>query len=154
METTFIQNKMLVQMGYPVGHHVKENTEIIKIMVQEFMAIDEFKDKYVNIFCQGSSGAMVAFVFAMNIPNSNRIIHIKKDGENSHNTNMYVHPNERNAINIIVDDLISSGATINRIYDKAIAENGKLNIDLIAVSGLSFHQNIKFQPKYFICYSQ
>lgn len=130
-------------IDYPVGENMSSNKHKIYEMINSFMQIDEFKDKYVNIICQGSSGAIIATMFSISIRNLNKIIHIKKNGENSHSSAPFLEKGS-NCINIIVDDFICSGETIKTIYD-----HFNVPIDCLCVSGHFRH--LTFFPKYYIC---
>jgi len=52
------------QINYPVGYHIIENLPIIKQMVKTFKLVPVNKDKQVNLICMGSSGAIIATIFA------------------------------------------------------------------------------------------
>lgn len=149
MTTKFILNKKLEAFAYPVGTHINHNISLIEIMVEEFIEISEYKDKYINIICRGSSGAIIAAIFAMKVPNVCQIVHVKKPGENSHNNSVSL--SEDNAINIIVDDLIASGSTMNAIWNCVKDKTKDFKIHCVLVGGCSKIDSLDFEPDYFIC---
>jgi adenine/guanine phosphoribosyltransferase-like PRPP-binding protein len=160
IKTEFILNPDLTEMGYPVGRYIISCKPIIQEMIKTFLGIKAFKNKDINLICQGSSGAIIATIFSLGIPNTNRIIHIKKEGESSHNADCYLGSGEA-FINVIVDDFICSGATLNRIYKTLKSHNdGKIVIDCICVSGVGDTTKprgdmaktyLDFKPRYFVC---
>ena len=133
METKYIFNPNISTMAYPVGTHISKCVPVVLEMIKSFLTIEEFKDKGVNIICQGSSGAIIATIFSLNIPNPNKIIHIKKTGEDSHSSSINQQPDY---VNVIVDDLISTGTTMNRIYENFSKVPNGSNIDCVCISGM------------------
>lgn len=159
METTFIMNPKAPMMSYPVGDEISYNKPIIAEMIKSFIEIEEFKDKFVNLICMGSSGAIIATIFSMTIPNENKILHIKKDGEQSHGQSIFGRYKE--GLYVIVDDFIATGSTMEKIYKRVCDADVEVNpvIDCICVSGyfnkLQHFGNSKptlsFTPRYLIC---
>ncbi len=147
-KTKFILLSQRSDMKYPVGERISENMELIKEMVDKFKGLKLHVGKHVNIICRGSSGAIIAAFFAMKLPKCS-IAHIKKEGESSHNSSFYLV--EDDAVNIIVDDLISSGSTMNTIYEKVKFKYSKIKIDAVCISGYSNHRSLNFESTYFIC---
>jgi len=106
-------------VGYPVGENIASAIKSVKKMANCFNEVNEFKDKYVNIWCRGSSGAILATLLASTIDNKCHICHVKKDGEWAHNSE----PTPARhlslpTINVIIDDFICSGSTVRSIYEK------------------------------------
>ena len=145
-----IYNKQLeFIMEYPIGIFMVENKILINEMIKSFISIKAFKNSYVNIICRGSSGAIIAGIFSFTIPNDNKIIYIRKTGEESHQRSGYSLRSD--AINLIVDDFICTGETIRSIISSLDAHQGKsVEIDCICVSGRRMGE-YGFEPKYFIC---
>ena len=114
-------------MEYPVGSHMSYNIPIIKKMVSIIKR--KYNDKPINLFCQGSSGAIVAAIICLYVSKC-KIIHIKKDGEYSHSLSCPQH----DGYNIIVDDFISSGATVQRIIEEAAKIHYIREFDALIVS--------------------
>ncbi len=149
----YIRNpELTTDLAYPVGENVTENKEKILEMIKSFSKIREFKKKFVNIICMGSSGTIIATLFAMHLRNANKIIHVKKSGEWAHHKILCFNTS-RNSINIIVDDFISSGDTMRRIYEET-QRRGERDIHCVCVTGVYAQGQIDslgFTPKYFIC---
>ena len=123
------------EVNYPIGTHMTHNLPVIKNLAKAFNK-EKCKDK-INVFCMGSSGAIMAAIFASIVKNVT-IIHIKKDGEKSHlgynDVTRFVGNGETN---IIIDDFINSGNTVNTIYRKITP---KIEIDYLV---LGFCYNIE-----------
>ena len=105
---------------YPVGENIefyfdpcKEVAEIIE---------KEFPNKSITFWCRGSSGAMISALVCQHLDNVN-IFHVKKENEISH----YSSINHYNEINIIIDDLMSTGSTVNYIYEKMVEKNSEIH---------------------------
>ncbi len=147
-ESEIIYNPELeTEFRYPIGRYIQDNKERINSMINSFMSIEEFKDKHVNIICRGSSGAIIATMFSLRLPDC-RIVHIKKEGESSHDSSLYL--GDGLSINLIVDDLISSGATIRAIHNKLNDVRRGINIDCLCISGY-YGAGLGFHPTYVIC---
>lgn len=102
-------------IGYPVGEDISGAIASAKRFGETFNQVKEFKGKFVNIWCRGSSGAILAALLASNIKNECIVCHVKKDGETSHNRE--INPNRYVPfINVIIDDFVCSGRTIKSIY--------------------------------------
>ena len=106
--------------AYPIGENIKsyfdpceEIAEIIK---------KEFPNKSVTFWCRGSSGAMISALVSQYLNNVN-IFHVKKYNEISHYSSIDIY----NEINIIIDDLMATGETVERIYQKMIEKNSKVH---------------------------
>lgn len=138
-------------MGYPVGENIKSNMKHISAMISAIEGIEAFKGKYLNLVCRGSSGAIIAAIVSSMIKNENHIVHIKKDGENSHCGAPSIKTD--NAVNIIIDDFMCSGLTLKAIYAKLCKSlhNDNLVVDCICISGCYFIDSIDFKTKYIIC---
>lgn len=134
--------------SYPVGSYINSNKKTAIEMVEAFKTIEEFKDAKLDLICRGSSGAIIATIFAMQLSNNCRIIHVKKPGEKSHAGNNYYIRND--AKSIIVDDFIASGDTMHAMYDALTGDNDGMHIiiDCVCISG-NF-QSLKFKPRYFV----
>ena len=136
---------------YPVGDKILYNIPIIKNMGDKIKSIlIKTKLDYffpINLICSGSSGAIIAAIVATILYSNFKkvnIRHIKKDGESSHTTGnykSYLFNNYFSDVNIIVDDLICSGVTMRRIFNK-IPEN--IIIDIIAISKIENENIINF----------
>ena len=96
--------------GYPVGEHIREYFNLsreIGTIINE-----NFPEKSITLWCRGSSGAIIAALVSQHIFAGVEICHIKKSGENAHISI----PTPQHDINIIIDDLMASGDTVEAIY--------------------------------------
>ena len=138
-------------IDYPVGDNIQNNISIINkmgIMIKSILIEKKLEiDNQINLICSGSSGAIIAAIVATILYSNFKkvnIRHIKKDGERSHINNdykSYLYNNYFSDVNIIVDDLICSGVTMRRIFNK-ILEN--IIIDIIAISKIENENIINF----------
>jgi orotate phosphoribosyltransferase-like protein len=141
MKTIHGKFKMI---DYPVGDNIQSNIPIIKKMYDKIKLIMKkegiFYDTKINLICCGSSGAIIASIIAQLLCKKYidvKIRHIKKHGENSHG-NSYDNSNFI-GYNIIVDDFIASGKTMQYIFTRLKKD---VIIHLIAVSDFSAGANI------------
>jgi adenine/guanine phosphoribosyltransferase-like PRPP-binding protein len=137
------------ELQYPVGTYIYQNIPKIKLMVAEVMKvkalITKLKDNGANIICRGSSGAIIATIFATEMVGINtQIIHIKKDGESAHSGGDNI---IRDGVNIIVDDFICTGETMTAIYTRFKRITSLGIIDAVCVTGKA--KNLSFTPKYY-----
>jgi hypothetical protein len=124
------------EMDYPVGYTIQKNLPIITQMsktLQAVLAENKFSKSHynINLFCMGSSGACISALISADLFRKDwnvRIIHYKKDGEQSHSSNGY---SGLPGINIYVDDFISSGSTMLKIHEL----NGERQPFCVLVSG-------------------
>lgn len=102
-------------ISYPVGSNIPAAIHHTTLMAENFNTIMEFKGRKLKVFCRGSSGAILAALFlaALNWDCEATIEHVKKPGENSHNSNDF--DIEENDVAIIIDDIIASGETVRNI---------------------------------------
>lgn len=131
-----------LEVGYPLGEHLQDSLDSIQELADyTFNSMLEAKMdmSYINFIVRGSSGAIMGTVFAMKfmekLPSSTiRVIHIKKEGERSHNGGFDVA--DFNAItNVFVDDFIATGATIQKTIEKVREIMGEsFSFDFLAVN--------------------
>lgn len=133
-----------IYLNYPVGHYINQANNYINIVYNKLK--DLVKDYPINIWCRGSSGAILSTLLANKFPDNNCLIfHVKKEGEQSHHGNYFVKA-QRSAINIIIDDFIASGDTINEIFNHAKPHINSINF--LIVSSISKNENwfVNFVP--------
>jgi adenine/guanine phosphoribosyltransferase-like PRPP-binding protein len=132
---------------YPVGQHIIENLPIIKKMVKTFKLVPVNKDKQVNLICIGSSGAIIATIFANELKGYKvKITHVKKDGEDSHDSHLLFNTDYDN---IIVDDFTVTGKTMEIIYAKCKNAYNFTHIHCICITGQA--RTLNFDTNYFVC---
>lgn len=140
------------RMDYPIGQYISDNLGLINNMSEAILK--EFvndKEMVVNLIVRGSSGSIISALVSDKMTNKGwdcKIYHIKKDGESSHSQVFSI---RRHGVNIILDDFVSSGETVNAIYEKAYAINKDIVIDLLIVSGWFYEFDMNFIPKTIIC---
>jgi len=93
----------------------------------------------INIYVTGSSGSFISawLLAGIDLPDNVKVevIYLKKDGENTHyDQKDRITISRNDDFNIIVDDFICTGETIQRILDD-ISEKGIHTVDLLLVSG-------------------
>jgi len=143
----------LGHIQYPVGSNMNETILAVKNMaeaIKELYPLHENVKYGFNLFVRGSSGAIIGGLISEYLSNYPiRICHIKKDGESSHHSDKYL-TNREAAKNIIIDDFISTGRTINSIYDR-MKENEINIVDLLIVTGTIYESYLRFKPLNIIC---
>jgi hypothetical protein len=145
-----IMPKPDVYFGYPVGNHVVAAISYAENAANVFN--DTFQHVSVNIWCRGSSGAILAALFAANIKNvvDKKIIHVKKNGEKAHGTSDPIRGAENAVINVIIDDAVEYGTTLNAIYDQMTLHSIYVPDVLIISNGRLAAKCIDFKPKVII----
>lgn len=140
-----------LNIPYPVGRAMSTTKEIISEMASELRKIYPNKSEPLIFLVRGSSGAILAGIITsmMSEYEDIEIMHIKKSGESSHSGNNYRFKKQRKTI--ILDDFISSGETVNSIYNSVDDYNVNLIIDTLCVSGSVFIERLCFKPNNLIC---
>jgi len=142
---------------YPVGDNPSGAIYTAKNMAKAIFTnnLIDPGEKEVKVWCRGSSGAIIAALLVAELKNLYgdgwhcTIKHIKKPGEESHSSSVYTATNFD--YNIIVDDFIHTGSTINAIYDKVFPPN--VEVDILAVGRLWWGNmwKLSFIPTHLIC---
>lgn len=139
--------------GYPVGDNVANWFPVVEIYAD--IVKKELKNKKkptIVMYCTGSSGAILSALLCAQLRSKYEVIikHVKKKGEDCH-TESRLGLIEGH-YNIIVDDFISSGRTINFIYERIKSADVLMQqdpiIDLILVVGnphLNELKHVKFK---------
>jgi len=132
-------------VNYPVGSNIANAISFMENAALKFTAIKEFKNKSINIWCRGSSGAILAALFASNLLDHRvKICHVKKIGELSHDDGLYP---MKNGIHIIVDDFVCTGTTLNAIYKEIIAINSNYIVECLVIGTTSETKKRKKIPR-------
>lgn len=115
----------LKKISYPAGPKIKETIKVGKIMAKVLAKV--YPGQSLRLICSGSSGAIHAAVISTNrCVKVMEIIHIKKDGEYANNNSHEVGSQSiGKCINVIVDDFICSGGTVERIWKKFHEANNR-----------------------------
>lgn len=118
--------------AYPVGENIKSYFDSCKEVAE--IIEKEFPNKSITFWCRGSSGAMISALICQHLDDVN-IFHVKKQNEIAH----YSSINHYNEINIIIDDLMASGSTVNYIYEKIVEKNSKVH-SVIMIGEIKIHK--------------
>lgn len=146
-----LHNIPLIDMDYPIGESIIKNIELATKMANYALPIivensKTIGNKSINFIVTGSSGAIIGTIFAQIFStyfqkSSIKLLHIKKERENSHNS--FLHKIDfQDHLNIFVDDFIASGSTLlysitktrevtnsNFIFDYIIVGRKYFNVD-------------------------
>ena len=117
----------LQTMDYPVGPNIKVNLPVINNMYRYIK--EKFPEGIITIWCRGSSGAIIAGIISSKLKGRARVAYVSKPNEKRHDklsAHMY-----SSGYNIIVDDFVCTGETINKI----INESTITQFDLLIISG-------------------
>ena len=127
--------KKLQRMDYPVGPNIKVNLPIINNMYRYIK--EKFPEGTITIWCRGSSGAIIAGIISSKLKGRAQVAYVSKPNEKRHDL---VSPYKYSVgYNIIVDDFICTGKTIDDIIKKSDREK----FDLLIVSGVVTKEFIK-----------
>ena len=132
---------------YPVGKHINLAILFIDSMLPHLLK--EIGDKHINLFVRGSSGAILGALLAKSVKNPTTIYYIKKDGEDRHGGDPGLFTEIKDGVNIILDDFISSGNTINSIYKKISPIISKID-GVIVIDGPFSEWCLDFKPNFVI----
>lgn len=120
------------EVDYPIAENISNNIPVLNDMAMKILTIYPKKVE-INLWCRGSSGAIIAAIIAAQLLRQHyriMICHVKKDGETNHyGDGIYFIPN---GVNIIVDDFICSGDTINLISEQI--QKREVNFDCLVVT--------------------
>lgn len=156
--TSYICDEKLKTIDYPFGTALENNLPIAEKLIDAFVQLISIRfpdfESTIQLLCRGSSGAIMATLFAAKLVSLNyycKIIYFNKDGETRHGGyNFY--PNNNDLI-VIVDDFICTGSTVNAIYESAqkLLPEAKKQIDVVCVTGRVSRTDLNFGSKFVIC---
>lgn len=148
----------VMPLSYPVGENIVAANSFAENAANVFMTLHE--NVCVNVWCMGSSGAILAALFASKINAVNiKIVHVKKSGENSHGTTSPLYSTKSTGgifngsaiVNVVIDDFISSGRTMARIYEEMVLYHIYIpDVLIVKRAGQRAMQNIPFKPNVII----
>lgn len=149
-------NPNLDTMSYPVGANMSDNLRKIKEMAN---VIDRhFPHQSINLWCMGSSGAIIAGIISAELIAKGypmpMVCHVKKEGEESHSSSA---PYISYGTNILVDDFIRSGSTVQKIYDGYSRRTGGDCLNAIVVTcNVDKHQleRLRVKASLLVCFSE
>lgn len=138
---------------YPLQEFPKIAIDYIRRV--EPLIVEEAGIRSMNIFVMGTSGAYLAGMLTTILPSfyNTKVLQVRKKGEMGHFIS------ELNPIkggyNIILDDFMRSGNTINRIYEKIKGDIDHVDMLVIGNKFDDRHRSepwpLKFNPKVLIC---
>lgn len=126
------------EIPYPIGSHIDAAITYINKVYATIILNELFKNRDINLWCRGSSGAILAGLLASRLLttktfHSVQIIHVKKPNETAHGSDLtYV---IENGCNIIIDDFSYTGDTIIHIT-KSMTSLGIRYVDAIILSAI------------------
>lgn len=112
--------------SYPVGENVSDYYHTCKEIGERINEL--FPEQSITLWCRGSSGTIISALVAQHIQTSVEIYHVKKHGEDAH-----CNCNAHHDINIIIDDLMATGDTVEKIYNEI--QKNKLHPDCVIMTG-------------------
>ncbi len=132
---------------YPVGLYPDDAMKFINLVVPKLNSVIKPTDK-LNLWVRGSSGAILASFLCSKIQNNCKIMYIRKPGEFSHS--IYPVRDLSYNVNIIIDDFICSGETVNTIYKEMSNYNLK-QVDIFIIDSYTNKEwKLDFIPKILI----
>jgi len=133
-----------IQLSYPVGKDIIKAMNYVETVHKVLKPL--IGDSNVNLWVRGSSGAILGALLAARIGSKAKINHVKKEGERSHQGGYSFNVD---GINIILDDFIASGETVNKIYEEM--QKRAANVDYLIVTSLYYNTRLNFEPTYIVC---
>lgn len=137
-----------LHISYPVGSSPELAVKFIEKVVP--IVKDIIKEDDVNIWVRGSSGTILGTLLMAGLCETNNvtITHIKKVGEDSHCGGGISDYRCEGRINILIDDLISSGETIEAIWEKA--KKYISNMEIVILNNPRVYAFPSFSPLHLI----
>ena len=125
-------------MVYEVGRNITNNLPVIAEMANAIKKA--YPRKKIVLWCRGSSGTIIASVIAAKLGKKvTAIAYVRKENEDRHGVGVLYSSNDGKAINVIVDDFIETGKTINAIIDRinSFSEytDTEFKLDCLCVTG-------------------
>lgn len=137
------------ELSYPIGNNINQIIFYIKEVMTCIIDNEIFNNvHYINIWCTGSSGAILSALLAEKITTNYpqidvTIQHVKKKGEDSHNSGNIRHFANDVMYNIVIDDFVSSGDTLQRIQ-KHLSFHSVNKVDLLILSAICIDAEYKY----------
>lgn len=141
--------KDVTELSYPIGKNINQIIFYIKEVMKCIIDNEIFNNvHYINIWCTGSSGAILSALLAekitTNYPRINVTIqHVKKKDEDSHNSGNIRHFADDAMYNIIIDDFVATGDTLKRIQEH-LSFHGVNKVDLLILSAINIDTEYKY----------
>lgn len=108
---------MILENGYATGYTMERVAERAKFAAE---AIEELRERTgsTSVVVHGNSGVSCGFAALMLSAEDFNLVLLRKDNDNSHGAPIEGPAGHRLQKYLILDDFVSSGATLNRIRDK------------------------------------
>lgn len=128
---------------YPIGDEMKTVDNIVRQMATQFRKIYTPNDS-IKLLFRGSSGAIMATLLNTKLREYRIcLVPVRKPGENSHIGKGYIYNEDDRHKIVIIDDFMSSGATVNAIAE----EYHELSIDTLILSSVVDMNLLSFTPE-------
>ena len=117
---------MILSNGYATGYNVRRVEARAKFAAK---AIEELRERTgsTSVVVYGNSGVSCGFAALMlSTEQDFNIVLLRKDNDNSHGSPIEGPEGHRLGKYLILDDFVSSGATMNRIRDKIDTLHGQV----------------------------
>ena len=118
---------MILDKGYATGYTMKRVEERAKFAAE---AIEELRERTgsTSVVVHGNSGVSCGFAALMVTKEEDfNLVLLRKDNDNSHGSPIEGPSGHRLQKYLILDDFVSSGATLNRIRDKIDTLHGQVS---------------------------
>jgi adenine/guanine phosphoribosyltransferase-like PRPP-binding protein len=129
-------------MSYPVGDRFARNIPYMDALADEVIKFYKDKEEVPLLVVRGSSGILIGGFIAhkFNTVTSKEVgVCVLRKTDNHHSTGDFEYrisnAHDNGTPLVIVDDLISSGRTMQAIYDKMSEAASNITIDAIFVTG-------------------
>ncbi len=156
MEHIKIKDSFRLEGLWPVGKDVKHMIKLAKVLSNAFKANNKGINS-VNIYCRGSSGAMLASLFASSLGDREcTIIHVRKEGECSHSNHNGCSHNEPDVdgVNVFIDDFMRSCDTVNDMHEAFMRIRPwgykVWEVDYLLIYNYSELSRLRFKPNFLI----
>lgn len=161
VKNVILSEALKIMPDYPVGRNLGQTMMVASSMANElnklFMKISRqniesmfgFQSPHITLFCQGSSGAILAALVAARCCFVKEILHLKKPGEQSHAGSFK--KGYPDSLNFFIDDHIASGQTIAMCCRNFLFHNPRQLIHGVIVSSMVFEKDIPENIDYLIC---
>jgi len=143
-----IQIPFSKELEYPVSQNMLEAINFINVVTPRLKKL--IGNQKLNIWCRGSSGAILAALLVNKLKTNDCLIfHIKKEGESSHSSNNFGDlTSNRKALNIVIDDFVYTGKTLQAIKE-VLFENAFM-VNILITSAIAMEKALPFFPEYLI----
>ena len=147
--------------AYPIGSDITNTIELsdfyAKTLAEDFLKKYRVGILKVNFWVTGSSGAILGALVTQSLLRlcqgiDIRICHIKKPNEESHQYGLDFFNSRKKGdvvVNVVLDDFISTGSTMKRIYNRLEEIQEHNNVDYLCVSS-GYQPDISIIPKILI----